>query len=69
MDLEELQTQHTPVTVTNPFSKQSCQLPKYAAKVYNKIKIAELKEDYKTMQKGLTWFQKHFVKQYYVLLD
>lgn len=69
LDMEELQTQLSPVTVTNPFSGESCELPRYAAKVYNKIKIAELKEDYSTVRKGLDWFQRHFTKEYFVLLD
>lgn len=69
MNLDELQTQLSPVTVTNPFSKESCELPRYAAKVYDKIKIAELKEDYKTVRQGLDWFQRHFTKEYFVLLD
>jgi hypothetical protein len=37
--------------------------------VYDTIKGAELLEDGKTMQKGLTWFQKYFTDQYYTLLD
>ena len=37
--------------------------------VYDVIKGAELLEDGKTMQKGLTWFQKYFTDQYYTLLD
>jgi hypothetical protein len=69
MDAAELQTQHSPVEVRNPFSGESCTLPRYASKVYYKIKIAELDEDYATMRKGLDWFQKHFTDQYYVLLD
>ena len=56
-------------TVTNPYSGESCQLPRYAVAVYDTIKGAELLEDGKTMQKGLTWFQKYFTDQYYVLLD
>ena len=55
--------------VKNPYSGESCQLPRYAVAVYDVIKGAELLEDGKTMQKGLTWFQKYFTDQYYVLLD
>jgi hypothetical protein len=69
LNLDELQTQLSPVTRTNPFSGESCELPHYAAKVYDEIKIAELKEDYKTVRKGLDWFIKNFTKQYMVLLD
>ena len=67
--LEDPKSKHALETVTNPYSGQSCQLPRYAVAVYDTIKGAEILEDGETMQKGLTWFQKHFIKQYYVLLD
>ena len=57
------------VTEQNPYSNQSTTLPLFASKVYDAIKDAEINEDYKTMQKGISWFQKHFTKQYFVLLD
>jgi len=69
LNMKELQTQHSPMTVTNPYSEESCTLPRYAVKVYEKIKDAELKEDYKTVRKGIDWFQKNFIEQYYTLLD
>ena len=56
-------------TEQNPFNGEECQLPNFARGVYYKIKNAEINEDYKTMQKGISWFQKHFTKQYYILLD
>ena len=56
-------------TVTNPYSGESCQLPRYAVAVYDVIKGAEVLEDGKTMRKGIEWFQKYFTPQYYVLLD
>ena len=62
-------SKHALETVTNPYSGQSCQLPRYAVAVYDVIKGAELLEDGKTMQKGITWFQKYFTDQYYTLLD
>ena len=37
--------------------------------IYYNIKDAEWAEEYKIMQQGITWFQKYFTKQYYVLLD
>tara|TARA_B100000900_G_C20357901_1_gene625083 strand:- start:449 stop:568 length:120 start_codon:yes stop_codon:yes gene_type:complete len=37
--------------------------------VYDVIKGAELTGDVTLMRKGLTWFQKNFTDQYYVLLD
>ena len=56
-------SKHALETVTNPYSGESCQLPRYAVAVYDVIKGAELLEDGKTMQQGLTWFQKHFTDQ------
>ena len=55
--------------VTNPYSGESCQLPRYAVAVYDVIKGAELLEDSKTMRKGIDWMQKWFTPQYYTLLD
>ena len=57
------------VTETNPFSNESCDLPKFARGVYYAIKNAEINGNYKKMQKLITWFQKHFTNQYFVLLD
>ena len=69
LDCEERNTQHSPQTRTNPYSNESTTLPLFASKVYDAIKDAEIKEDYKTMRKGISWFQKHFTKQYFILLD
>ena len=61
------------ITVHNRFSDetftQSCKLPAFAVAIYDTIIGAEASEDYKLMQKGLTWFQKNFVNEYYTLLD
>ena len=57
------------VLETNPFSNESCYLPRFARGVYYKIKNAEIEEDYKTMQKCISWFSKNFTKEYFVLLD
>jgi len=57
------------VNVINPYSNAVASLPWFAVAVYNMVKLAEVKEDYKLMQKGITWFQKYFVKEYYTLLD
>ena len=67
--LEDPKSKHALETITNPYSGESCQLPRYAVAVYDTIKGAELLEDGKTMHKGITWFQKYFTDQYYVLLD
>ena len=61
------------MTIYNRFSDetftQSCKLPAFAVAIYDTIIGAEASEDYKLMQKGLTWFQKNFVNEYYTLLD
>ena len=61
------------LTVHNRFSdetfQQSCKLPSFAVAIYDTIIGAEASEDYKLMQKGITWFQKNFPTQYMTLLD
>ena len=57
------------VTIANRFTGQKCTMPGYAASVYDTIIGAEMTEDYDTMQKGLTWFQKNFTNAYMNLLD
>ena len=61
------------LTIHNRFSDetftQSCKLPAFAVAIYDTIIGAERTEDYTTMQKGITWFQKHYPKEYMVLLD
>ena len=61
------------LTIMNRFNEpgavQSAKLPAFAVAIYDTIIGAEATEDYKTMQKGLTWFQKNFVNAYYELLD
>ena len=54
---------------TNPFSGQSEMLTPEEYKLYIMIKQAELDEDYKTMQKGLTKFSKMNAAAYMTLLD
>ena len=58
-----------PVEVSNPFSGQKVKLQPTAIAVYDCIKGAEYMEDGDTMQKGIEWFQKHYPKEYMVLLD
>ena len=67
-------TQPTKVmTIHNRFNdeyhQQSAKLPAFAVAIYDTIIGAEQTEDYTLMQKGITWFQKNFVKEYYALLD
>ena len=55
--------------VNDEHHKQSAQLPAFAVAIYDTIIGSEMSEDYDTMQKGLTWFQKNFTNAYYSLLD
>ena len=61
------------MTIHNRFNdehhQQSAKLPAFAVAIYDTIIGSEMSEDFDTMQKGLTWFQKNFIKQYYTLLD
>ena len=61
------------MTIHNRFNdenhQQSAQLPAFAVAIYDTIIGSEMSEDYDTMQKGLTWFQKNFPKAYMNLLD
>ena len=61
------------MNVMNRFSDENATqyacLPAFAVAIYDTIIGAEASEDYKLMQKGLTWFQKNFVNEYYTLLD
>ena len=61
------------ITIGNRFNdeshKQFAKLPAFAVAIYDTIIGSEMSEDYDTMQKGITWFQKNFTKEYMVLLD
>ena len=61
------------ITIGNRFNdedhQQYAKLPTFAVAIYDTIIGAERVEDYTLMQKGLTWFQKNFTDEYYVLLD
>ena len=57
-------------TVTNPFSNENCFLPADALSVYDVIKGSEsLGKCDKAFHDGLDWFQKHYPKEYMILLD
>tara|TARA_B100000405_G_scaffold274226_1_gene214995 strand:- start:275 stop:517 length:243 start_codon:yes stop_codon:yes gene_type:complete len=58
-----------PVEVANPYSGEKVMLEPIAVAVYDCIKGAEYMEDSETMRKGIEWFQKHYPKEYMVLLD
>jgi hypothetical protein len=59
--------------IPNRFSDETfstgCKLPAFAVAIYDTIIGAEASEDYTLMQKGITWFQKNFTNEYYILLD
>ena len=61
------------MTIGNRFNdedyQQYAKLPAFAVAIYDTISGCEATEDYDTMQKGLTWFQKYFTDEYYTLLD
>ena len=61
------------MTVHNRFNdehyQQSAKLPAFAVAIYDTIIGSEMSEDYDTMQKCLTWFQKNFTDAYFKLLD
>ena len=61
------------MTIHNRFNDEAYQqyakLPAFAVAIYDTIIGSEMSEDYTTMQKGLTWFQKYFPKAYMQLLD
>ena len=58
-----------PVEIQNPYTGQGIVLEPDAIAVYDCIKGAEYVEDFDMVQKGIEWFQKHYPKEYMVLLD
>ena len=62
-------------TVTNIVSGQKAVIPKFAVAVYDVIKGSELFYNNgqfqmaKIINQGRYWFQKHFINEYYTLLD
>jgi hypothetical protein len=64
-----LDAQDKLIEVPNRFSGATASLPWFAVAVYDMIIGAERLEDYKTMERGLDWFAKHFPKEYMTLLD
>jgi len=61
------------MTVANRFNDKEvqiyAQLPAFAVAIYDTIIGAEMSEDWKLFQKGITWFQKNFTDEYMKLLD
>ena len=46
-----------------------CQMPGYAAAVYDTIIGAEMTENWDVVRAGLDWFKQYFAEQYMVVLD
>ena len=62
------------MTIGNRFNDESGQgqfakLPAFAVAIYDTIIGCEMSEDYDTMKKGISWFQKNFTDAYFKLLD
>tara|TARA_S200000501_G_scaffold360820_1_gene388337 strand:- start:1204 stop:1389 length:186 start_codon:yes stop_codon:yes gene_type:complete len=57
------------IKTTNPYSGESEMLTPEEHKLYMKIKIAEINEDYDTVRKGLNKFGKLNASAYMTLLD
>jgi len=56
--------------VENPFSNEKCYLNADALSVYDVIKGSEALGKFdKAFHDGLDWFQKHYPKEYMILLD
>lgn len=58
-----------PQLVQNPFSGETIMLEPAAIAVYDTIMGANMLGDYKTVEKGCSWFRKYFPAEYMVLLD
>ena len=56
-------------TCENPWSSEKCELPDFASTIYYNIKDAEWTGNYDVVRKGITWFQKNFIDEYYILID
>ena len=57
------------IKTTNPYSGQSAMLNKEEFALYHIIKSAELAEDYRTVEKGLSKFSRMNAAAYMTLLD
>ena len=57
------------IKTTNPFSGESAMLNKEEFALYHIIKGAELAEDYKTVEQGLSKFSRMNASAYMTLLD
>ena len=67
--LGTLEVGDKPETVQNPYSGESVELEPLAVAVYDLCKGAEILNDYKTMEKCLDYFRRHWPEAYMTLLD
>ena len=58
-----------PVSVSNPFSGESCMLSPEEVAVYDYLKGCELLGDYAGVRKGIDWFIDNNAEAYMTLLD
>ena len=56
-------------TIQNRFGGESVTVPGFAAAVYDVIIGSEMLQEWDKVQKGCSWFAKHFPDAYMVLLD
>ena len=57
------------VSVSNRFNGNSVEIPNFALSVYDLIMGSEMLNQWDKHAKGLSWFRKHFPKEYMILLD
>ena len=56
-------------TIENKYGGDSVTVPGFAAAVYDVIMGSEMVQDWDKVQKGCSWFAKHFPNAYMALLD
>ena len=66
---EDITVYENEETIENRFGGDKVTVPGFAAAVYDVIIGSEMVEDYDKVQRGCSWFSKHFPKAYMVLLD
>jgi|TARA_Y100000114_G_C11589524_1_gene245059 hypothetical protein len=69
LPFDDIKDDQRMIETVNEWSGEKVFIPKFAKDIFDKIKSAEIIQDYKTMRKGLDWFQRYFINEYYTLLD
>ena len=67
--LNDMTKDNRTIKTTNPYSGESAMLNKEEFALYHIIKGAELAEDYRTVEKGLSKFSRMNAAAYMTLLD